>query len=133
MAPDLIEGVLLCTGRLLLHAYNGRWSQEHMMRTFNPARFEAVASLLAQPDPTDLPRRSHVYRCLGDPNRRTTRFPEILMGWLQRHYLDIDVEEPLTSAARTWRYRRSIRWNGLERRGHSAKPGLRVLRPTGTD
>ena len=104
-----------------------------IMRTFNPVRFEAMARLLDQPDPMDLPRRSHVYRCLGDPNRRTTRFPEILMGWLQRRYLEIDVEEPLASASRTWQYRRSKRYQGLERRGQPANPGLRVLRPTGTD
>lgn len=104
-----------------------------MMRTFNPVRFEALAQLLARPDPADLPRRSHIYRCLGDPNRRTTRFPGILMGWLQRRYLEIDVEGPPESAARTWQRRRSKRYDGLERRGRLANPGLRVLRPTGTE
>ena len=101
------------------------------MRTFNPMRFEAMAELLARPDPDDLPRRSHVYRYMGDPHRRTTRFPEILMGWLQRHYLEVDVEET-PAPARASQYRRSNRYDGHERRGQSAGSGLRVLRPTGT-
>jgi hypothetical protein len=105
----------------------------NMVTTFNPVRLEALARLLARPDPTDLPRRSHVYRCPGDPNRRTTRYPEILMGWLQRRYLEIDVEEPLAAAARTWQYRRAGPYHGLERRGQPLRPVLRVLRPTGTD
>ena len=103
-----------------------------MMRTFNPVRFEAMAELLAQPDPNDLPRRSHVYRFPGDPHRRTTRLPGILMGWLQRHYLEIDVEETPAPASRTPHYRRPNRYDGLERRGQPAGSGLRVLRPTGT-
>ena len=101
-----------------------------MMRTFNPVRFEAMAELLAQPDPNDLPRRSHVYRYVGDPQRRTTRFPGILMGWLQRHYLEVDVEETPAPASRTPQYRRTNRFD--ERRGQPAGSGLRVLRPTGT-
>jgi hypothetical protein len=92
-----------------------------MMQTFDPACFEAFARLLARPDPRDLPRRAHVYRCEGDPNRRATRLPGILMGWLQRRHLAIDVEEPLALATRTLKYR-----------GRPANPGLRVLRPTGT-
>lgn len=92
-----------------------------MMQTFDPACLDAFARMLARPDPADLPRRAHVYRCEGDPNRRTTRLPGILMGWLQRRHLEIDVEEPLTSATRTWR-----------RRGRPANRGLRVLSPTGT-
>ena len=103
-----------------------------MMRTFNPVRFEAMAELLAQPDPNDLPRRSHVYRYGGDPQRRTTRFPAILMGWLQRHYLEVDVEEIPAPASRAPHYRRSNRYDGHERRGQPAASGLRVLRPTGT-
>ena len=102
-----------------------------MMRTFNPVRFEAMAELLAQPDPNDLPRRSHVYRYLGDPQRRTTRFPEILMGWLQRHYLEVDVEELPVPASRAPQWR-SNRYDGHERRAQRAAAGLRVLRPTGT-
>ena len=103
-----------------------------MMRTFNPVRFEAMAELLARPDPNDLPRRSHVCRYVGDPHRRTTRFPGILMGWLQRHYLEVDVEEIPAPASRTPQYRRSNRYDGHERRGQSVGSGLRVLRPTGT-
>ena len=65
------------------------------MQAFDPVCFDAFAQLLARPDPTDLPRRAHVYVCEGDPNRRETRLPGILMGWLQRRHLDVDVEEPL--------------------------------------
>jgi hypothetical protein len=93
-----------------------------MMQAFDPVRFDAFAQLLARPDPTDLPRRAHVYVCQGDPNRRETRLPGILMGWLQRRHLEVDVEEPLAAAQRT-----------LKRRERAVNPGLRVLRPTGTD
>ena len=48
--------------------------------------------------------------------------PGILMGWLQRRHLEVDVEEPLAAPQRTWR-----------RRVRLPNPGLRVLRPTGTD
>jgi hypothetical protein len=92
-----------------------------MMQTFDPECFNAFAQLLAQPDPKDLPQRGHVYWCEGDPNRRVTRLPGILMGWLQRRHLEIDVDEPLAPATRT-----------LKRRGRPANSGLRVLRPTGT-
>ncbi len=92
-----------------------------MMQVFDPVCFNAFAQLLAQPDPRDLPRRAHVYKCEGDPDRRATRLPEILMGWLQRRHLAIDVEESLAPATRTW-----------TRRGRRANPDLRVLRPTGT-
>ena len=94
-----------------------------MMQTFDPECFDAFARLLARPDPKDLPRRAHVYRCAGEPNRRTTRLPTILMGWLQRRHLEIDIEEPVIAATRTWK----------RRSGRSVNPGLRVLRPTGTD
>jgi hypothetical protein len=64
-----------------------------MIQVYDPVCLEAFAQLLARPDPTDLPRRTHVYRCEGDPNRRATRLPGILMGWLQRRHLETDVEE----------------------------------------
>lgn len=92
-----------------------------MMQTFDPVYLNEFARLLARPDPADLPRRAHVYRCAGDPNRRATRLPGIIMAWLQRRHLEIDAEEPLTSTTRTWK-----------RHGRPANPGLRVLRPTGT-
>jgi hypothetical protein len=91
------------------------------MQTFDPVCFDAFARLLARPDPRDLPRRGHIYRCEGDPDRRTTRLPGILMGWLQRRHLEIDLEAPLASATRP-----------STRHGRAASPGLRVLRPTGT-
>jgi hypothetical protein len=92
-----------------------------MMRTFDPVCFDAYARLLARPDPLDLPRRAHVSRCEGDPDRRVTRLPVILMGWLQRRHLAIDIEAPVAPAKRT-----------LIRHGRAANPGLRLLRPTGT-
>jgi hypothetical protein len=93
-----------------------------MKQTYDPVSLDAFTRLLARPDPRDLPRRGHVTRCEGDPNRRATRFPEILMGWLQRRYLEIDVEEPLALARPM--PKREVRLSNR---------GLRVLRPTGTD
>jgi hypothetical protein len=93
-----------------------------MMHSFDPVSLDAFTRLLATPDPLDLPRRGHVRRFEGDPNRRATRFPGILMGWLQRRYLDVDVEEPLAPATRM-----------VKRHGRSTNLHLRVLRPTGTD
>jgi len=91
------------------------------MHTFDPVRFEAFASLLARPDPTGLPRRAHALRLEGDPDRRVTRVPAILMGWLQRRHLEIDFEEPVVVAKLT-----------PKRRVRGPNPGLRLLRPTGT-
>jgi hypothetical protein len=92
-----------------------------MMHSFDAASLDAFARLLAQPDPRDLPRRGHVRLCEGDPNRRATRYPAILMGWLQRRHLGVDAEEPLASATRV-----------PKRHGRSMNSRLRVLRPTGT-
>lgn len=92
-----------------------------MKSTLDPACIDAFTRLLARPDPADLPRRCHVYRCEGDPDRRTTRLPGILMGWLQRRHLAVDREEPLTPA---------LHMPALAAR--RPNPGLRVLRPTGT-
>ncbi len=69
-----------------------------MMQTFDPARVVALERLLARPDPTDLPRRAHVYRCMGDPDRRETRLPGIVTRWLQRRHLDVDRDEPAAAA-----------------------------------
>jgi hypothetical protein len=93
-----------------------------MMQAFNPVSFAAFAQLLARPDPADLPRRAHVCKCEGDPNRRETRLPAILMGWLQRRHLAVDVEERLAAATQT-----------PNRRGRPVNPGLHVVRRTGTD
>jgi hypothetical protein len=90
-----------------------------MLQIIDPVRFDAFVRLLAQPDPPDLPHRGHVHRCDGDPNRRATRLPRILMGWLQERHLRVDDEDPLPVATRST----------LRRANHS----LRVLRPTGTD
>ena len=92
-----------------------------MIQTIDSACLEAFIALLGSPDPRDLPRRAHVLRYEGEPNRRTTRLQPILMGWLQRHFLEVDVEEAPAAARRTWK-----------RRGRPVNAGLRVLRPTGT-
>jgi len=92
-----------------------------MINTFDPVRLEAFTRLLARPDPRSLPRRTHAYRWEGDPDRRVTRLPAIMMGWLQRRYLDTDVEAPVVCATRTPKHR--VR---------RPNPGLYVLRPTGT-
>ena len=66
----------------------------------DPDCFEAFARLLAQPDPPEMPRRAHIYSCDGEPERRVTRLPAILMCWLQRRHLDVNIEEPLAAARR---------------------------------
>ncbi len=92
-----------------------------MMQIVDPARFDAFVRLLAQSDPADLPRRGHVLRYEGDPNRRATRLPGIFMAWLQRRHLAIDGEQPLAPATRTFR-----------QHARPVNPRLRLLRPTGT-
>jgi hypothetical protein len=72
-----------------------------MLHAFDPVCFNAFERLLARPDPEDLPRRAHVYRYPGDPERRLTRLPPILMGWLQRRHLERDVHESMPGATRT--------------------------------
>jgi hypothetical protein len=61
-----------------------------MTQTYDPVSVDAFARLLAQPDPDDLPRRGNVLRCEGEPDRRVTRLPRILMAWLQRRLLEED-------------------------------------------
>lgn len=92
-----------------------------MIQDVDPVRLKAFVRLLALPDPRDLPRRGHVYRYAGDPDRRATRLPGILMAWLQRRHLAVDVEDPPARAVRT-----------VKRYLHSAQPGLRVVRRTAT-
>ena len=111
-----------------LPAYS-RGRRAMMPTTIDPACLDAFAQLLARPDPRDLPRRAHVCRCEGDPDRRVTRLPGILMAWLQRRHLAIDSEEPIASATITALSTRQDVWQRQERR---VNPGLRVLRPTGT-
>ena len=92
-----------------------------MIQTFDSVSFEAIARLMEQPDPADLPRRAHVCRYLGDPDRRQTRLPGIVTAWLQRRHLDRDVDEPIKPAMRAV--------NGRARPMHS---GLRLVQRTGT-
>jgi hypothetical protein len=92
-----------------------------MMHTHDPVHLDAFTRMLACPDPSDLPRRAYVIRCEGDPDRRTTRLPGILMGWLQRRHLAVDIEEPFASA--TVAFKRRVR---------PANPGLRMVRAAGS-
>lgn len=65
-----------------------------MMQFFDAARLAAFTKLLAQPDPPEMektPRRS-ILRCCGDPDRRVTRLPIILNGWLARRHMEVDGE-----------------------------------------
>ena len=94
-----------------------------MFQTFDPVRVDALAKLLASPQPADLPRGGQVHRWDGDPDRRTTRLPAIIMGWLQYRHLEIDAEEPLDSRVRIYVRPRRVR---------RVNPGLHVLEPTGT-
>ena len=89
-----------------------------MLQIIDPVRFEAFVTLMAQADPADLPHRGHTLRCDGDPDRRATRLPDILMAWLQRRHLDVDVEVPLAPARRS--FRRPV---------HQRYAGPRLLRP----
>lgn len=95
-----------------------------MTQTFDPERLEAFEQILARPLPLNLPPGGQILCWDGDPDRRTTRLPGILMGWLQRRHLETDAEEPLTARARTFRRpRRAVR---------PPNPGLHLLHPTGT-
>ena len=93
-----------------------------MIQPFGSTSSDAIARLMARPDPADLPRRAHVCRYEGDPNRRETRLPGIVTAWLQRRHLDLDVEEPLQPAKRT-----------VKSQARPLNPGLRLLQRTGTD
>jgi hypothetical protein len=92
------------------------------MQPFDHEAFDAFAALLARPDPGEMPRRAHVLRCEGDPDRRATRLPAIMMAWLQLRFLEADGED-LPAPARMTRRRRAAAFNR----------GLRLLRPTGTE
>ena len=63
-------------------------------QTFDQSCLAAFKRLLAQPDPPEMPRRAHLRPSGGDPERRTTRLPLILMSWLQRRHLELDRDEP---------------------------------------
>jgi hypothetical protein len=72
-----------------------------LMQTLASTSFDAYTRLLAQPDLTDLPRRAHVWRYEGDPNRRDTRLPGIVTAWRQHRNLELDVEEPASGGRDT--------------------------------
>jgi hypothetical protein len=101
-----------------------------MMHVFDPARLSVFERILARPLPRGLPRGGQIHRWDGDPSRRATRLPGIIMAWLQYRHLEIDAEEPLTARARTQRRPRPA-----VRPMSAARPmlaDLRLLRPTGT-
>ena len=62
---------------------------------FNHERYNAFAQLLSRPDPAGMPRRANVSRWAGEPDRRGTRLPGILMAWMQHRHLALDVDEPV--------------------------------------
>jgi hypothetical protein len=66
-----------------------------VIQTFDPACLAAFERLLAQPDPPEMARRAHIRSFGGDPERRVTRLPMILMSWLQRRHLERDRDDPL--------------------------------------
>lgn len=73
---------------------------EGMSRALDKETYEAVARLLSEADPDDLPRRAHRIRYPGDPNRRATRLPAIFMAWLQWRCLDVDGEGQVAALSR---------------------------------
>ena len=72
-----------------------------MIQTFDPKCLAAFERLLAEPDPPEMPRRAHVRPYGGDPERRVTRLPVILMSWLQRRHLETDREDPMALDGRS--------------------------------
>jgi hypothetical protein len=75
-----------------------KWSsirRQAVIHAFDPSCLAAFERLLATPDPPEMPRRVHVQPYGGDPERRVTRLPVILMGWLQRRHLELDREESM--------------------------------------
>jgi hypothetical protein len=72
-----------------------------VIQAFDPKCLAAFERLLAEPDPPEMPRRAHVQPYGGDPERRVTRLPIILMSWLQRRHLEQDREDPMALHARS--------------------------------
>ena len=64
-----------------------------MIQAFDPSCLAAFERLLATPDPPEMPRRAHMRPYGGDPERRRTRLPLILMSWLQRRHMELDRDE----------------------------------------
>ena len=72
-----------------------------MIHAFDRSCLAAFERLLATPDPPEMPRRAHMRPYGGDPERRVTRLPPILMSWLQRRHVEKDLEDPMALAARS--------------------------------
>jgi hypothetical protein len=64
-----------------------------VLQSFNQERYNAFSRLLSRPDPKGMPRRASVTRWAGESDRRSTRLPGILMAWMQRRHLALDVHE----------------------------------------
>lgn len=64
---------------------------------FNHERYNAFAQLLSRPDPAGMPRRASLRRWSGEPDRRGTRLPAIVMAWMQHRHLALDVSESGTA------------------------------------
>ena len=99
--------------------------KDAVIHRFDRVCFEAFERLLAQPDPPEMPRRTHIYSYDGESDRRATRLPALLMVWLQRRHLAVEIEEPLAPARRA---RKPFRV-----RSGSGYAELRLLRSTGSD
>lgn len=68
-----------------------------MIHTVDRSCLAAFERLLARPDPPEMPRRAHGMPWGGDPERRNTRLPLIVMSWLQRRHLELDRDEPCSN------------------------------------
>jgi hypothetical protein len=72
-------------------------AETDVLQRFNQERYNAYARLLSRPDPKGMPRRANVSRWAGESDRRGTRLPGILMAWMQRRHLALDVNESETA------------------------------------
>ena len=89
---------------------------------YDPVVYDAfVQPAVRDPIPATCPDAPMCLGATAIPIDVRRASPRILMCWLQRRYLESDVEEPLASPTRALR---SV--------ARPANPGLRVLRPTGT-
>ena len=62
------------------------------MQPFDQVRYDAFARLLAQPDPSDLPRRVSFARCEGDPNQPVRCLP-VLTASLEGRSRDVKLRD----------------------------------------
>ena len=72
---------------------NAQVGREAVIQAIDPSCLAAFERLLAIPDPPEMPRRAHMRPYGGDPERRRTRLPLILMSWLQRRHMERDRDD----------------------------------------